>query len=1760
MRPALLLATAGCLLTHLGAAGAAPLATIPHSPGDGAAITVLRHPGGLTLTLDALELTWQEQEDGSRAPLIPGEGELGLTGGPRLPVIQRLIAVPAGMDLGLGEVRVEWEEAGAHLLAHDSGPDGDARRSDEAFAAAARLGGEPVVVGTTGRWRDLRIAPVTLRPVRVSPDGRRVQVARRFEVELVYTPSSGQDGYDPPGVSEALLPLYTSLVVGADMILDGQEALRGSYLIITPQQWTSMIEGLVEWRTRTGYNVIVATTDETGTSTTDLHDYIEDVYENIDPPLDYVLLVGDIDNPANISTYYIDPGVPNPYDPLIATDQKYTYDLAAGNSYANVLPRYFIGRFSADTNTDVLTMVNKTVQYESTPLVGDVQRFRRALVIANEGWAISTRLTQMWVRHKLLENGYTQVYESYMTWDYDPGPGSISQPINQGLSWVSYRGFGSHDSWSGPYFDSGLVASLTNEDNLPVITSMVCGGGAFDELDSDPCFGEVWVRMGSPNNLKGAVAFIGPSEIDTHTRWNNLLDGAWYEGLFDEGLRTTGQLLLFSKMRLYRNYPNLWNPGGSNQESVWFYFHTYNILGDPALEVRAEVPRTLQVTHPAALPAGATHMPVNVLDEFGDPVAGAHVVLTSGGDSLLAQAVTREDGDADILFPQPVTAAEVEVTVSRPDVAPYMADLGATSDAGVLLDDFVMLEDASDPATDGDGFLNPGELALPRARFMAQGADFDDLEVTVSLPDGGGEVVTSREVLGTLAEGDTAGLSVPRIRLADTLEDGEPVTLLFTLRSGDEEETHGVNFAGVRAPRLRVENLSFDGDWLPGTTRELTITLANDNTVLAAGTVSGLLTTADPMVTLTDAQASWTGLGAGDSRQSDDPFVLSLDGDAYPGREVPLTLRLTTADGAVQTRELSLAADGVSVNVPTGPAGPGYYIYEDIDTDYDLAPTGVTFESIAATGTNVGLTDFGNNMDDVVTVDLPFDFPYWDDAYDEVSICSNGWFSFGATDMFFFRNRPLPGPLTPSAAVCVLWDDLVLRTFNSGIFTYYDPDEGVFTIEWYNVLHAEDYSQQHSMRFQAKLYDPVQYGAPGGLGMIDLVYDRIWNQDIEENYLTVGITSPDGREGLQYEFSNTNPVTAAGVGDGRVLRIAAGQSGSGSQPDLHLTPPVVEMNSAPGGSGQAMVHLANTGDRGLRYYVRLDGHASALGDEARITAISTSADLGAEGGPDEAGVRWYDSRSPFGPTFVFRDNATPGDEVDLPGEGVRVSGEIELPFAFPFYGAEYTSLWICEAGFVSFLHPPNTNLGTNTQLPRTYAPRAAIFPFWDDIGADSPASGVYFSATPDSALITWEQVQHRLFTQDGPYTFQLKLTPDGGAEVRYLDMNPALTSATVGVQNETGLTGLMVAYNLTAGDWIADSLALDIVPGVSWLTADREEGGLTGGETEELTLTASASGLEPGEYSARLMIASRLSGQRVTVPVRFFLPEYEVGFAPVIRGLPGESIEAGESFAPLHLDSYVEDLDDDPENLTWRVYGDDALVVSISPERVVTLTPTDDWSGSSTLTFRATDSRLNVTTATAAFSTGGLNDAPRFDSVTPQSVGWIMPGSEVEFGVTVSDPEGDDVTLEWWYRGELISSTGEATVVFPEERVDTVTVRADDGDRVAEHLFIAHVSTVDVGGEGPGAPPLPADFALESLHPNPFNARVSVNFALPRTADVELVVFNILGREVAREALRRVAPGRHSVSLDASRWASGLYFVRWSAGGVSMTRKAVLVK
>ncbi len=94
---------------------------------------------------------------------------------------------------------------------------------------------------------------------------------------------------------------------------------------------------------------------------------------------------------------------------------------------------------------------------------------------------------------------------------------------------------------------------------------------------------------------------------------------------------------------------------------------------------------------------------------------------------------------------------------------------------------------------------------------------------------------------------------------------------------------------------------------------------------------------------------------------------------------------------------------------------------------------------------------------------------------------------------------------------------------------------------------------------------------------------------------------------------------------------------------------------------------------------------------------------------------------------------------------------------------------------------------------------------------------------------------------------------------------------------------------------------------------------------------------------------------------------------------------------------------------------------------------------------------------------------------------------------------------------------------------------------------------------------LPSVFAVHQNYPNPFNPVTTINYELPKSSEVKLVIYNLLGQEVRTLLQGMMKAGRHQVVWNGTNnsgtmVASGIYIYRFEAGDYTRMMKMILLK
>ena len=88
----------------------------------------------------------------------------------------------------------------------------------------------------------------------------------------------------------------------------------------------------------------------------------------------------------------------------------------------------------------------------------------------------------------------------------------------------------------------------------------------------------------------------------------------------------------------------------------------------------------------------------------------------------------------------------------------------------------------------------------------------------------------------------------------------------------------------------------------------------------------------------------------------------------------------------------------------------------------------------------------------------------------------------------------------------------------------------------------------------------------------------------------------------------------------------------------------------------------------------------------------------------------------------------------------------------------------------------------------------------------------------------------------------------------------------------------------------------------------------------------------------------------------------------------------------------------------------------------------------------------------------------------------------------------------------------------------------------------------------------PKEFSLSQNYPNPFNPSTVIKYQLPKTSQVTLKVYDLLGNEIGTLVNEEKPAGFYEIELNALRLSSGFYIYKITAGNYVQTRKMILLK
>jgi len=474
------------------------------------------------------------------------------------------------------------------------------------------------------------------------------------------------------------------------------------FLIITPSQFVSNFQELIDVYLERGIKTQVVTRETINTSGTgqDLTEKVRNyiIQEYQDHSVEYVLLGGDVEHVPYRGFYCYAVSGSGYEDNNIPADLYYSaldgnWNTDGDNSWGepgedDLLPEIAVGRFSFSNVTELNNMLHKTIFYQNNPVLGE---FNNTLFAGEwlygepfETWG--SDYLELLIGHRT-DNGYEtwgvpesynfqKLYEENQPW----GANDLITAINSGKQYVHHVGhansnyvayMGNSDITNGNFYGANGV-----DHNYTIFHSHGCICGAFDDSD---CIME---KMASIENF--AVAVIGNSRYGWFNEGQTEgpaahLHREMVDALYHEKINHIGKAFTEAKIQ---TAPWVTAPGQWEEGALRWNFYDINILGDPTLSLWTAEPIAIQTTYESEILISAASTSVTV-NSNGAPMENFTCSILMDG-VLYGTATTDASGMAQInIDPAFASVGEAQLIISGYNCLPTAYSISVVLGTGI---------------------------------------------------------------------------------------------------------------------------------------------------------------------------------------------------------------------------------------------------------------------------------------------------------------------------------------------------------------------------------------------------------------------------------------------------------------------------------------------------------------------------------------------------------------------------------------------------------------------------------------------------------------------------------------------------------------------------------------------------------------------------------------------------------------------------------------------------------------------------------------------------------------------------------------------------------------------------------------------------------------------------------------------------------------------------------------------------------------------
>ncbi len=558
-------------------------------------------------------------------------------------------------------------------------------------------------------YRGTPLAFVQIHPVQYNPFLKKVRFYKKFTIRLEFKPKESAVASKANRISASDYSLLRNTVINPSVFNKNYNQEKATttvdpvgYIIITTPEFKPAADSLANWKRQLGFNVKVIS--QSYWTTSQVKSTVQSEYNSSDIPPSYLLILGDQDDvPAETKSED---------DKTIYMSVYYT----CMDGYNDKLPDMAQGRIPINNPDEAMVVIEKIIEYEKNP-PADPDFYHNALHCAYfEEHPNSTSTsykryiyTAEESREYMMDQGFDikRVYTTesnvnplnYSSWfadgsqvqdellrsngfAWDGDRNDIINGVNEGALYLFHRDHGLIDGWRDPKFNNTDVAELNNGNKLPIVFSVNCHTGRFQN-SYYKCFAETLLHKENG----GAVGVIAATE-QTYSGYNDAL----IEGFLDAIWPDPGLIPNFGISFEAVSNPNLtphepiyamgdvFNQGLLRMTETWNgwardrQYERYHYFGDPAMKIWTDQPIEIIAQHNTLIEAGSNTIEIN---QSNCPDGLATICI----NNELKDQIRLSNGTGEFTLSESINVGDnVVLTISKHNFRPYIQNINITTE------------------------------------------------------------------------------------------------------------------------------------------------------------------------------------------------------------------------------------------------------------------------------------------------------------------------------------------------------------------------------------------------------------------------------------------------------------------------------------------------------------------------------------------------------------------------------------------------------------------------------------------------------------------------------------------------------------------------------------------------------------------------------------------------------------------------------------------------------------------------------------------------------------------------------------------------------------------------------------------------------------------------------------------------------------------------------------------------------------------------